>query len=87
MEIFIFKFPYIANYEIISVGLTVISFCFSFECRGVARRILPINSHPMNSLVRGEGSKYRQASFVQVHLAANTGVCAQFSFGSLQGSD
>jgi len=36
MEIFIFKFPYIANYEIISVGLTVISFCFSFECRGVS---------------------------------------------------
>lgn len=29
MEIFIFKFPYIANYEIISVGLTVISFCLS----------------------------------------------------------
>lgn len=27
MEIFIFKFPYIANYEIISVGLAVISFC------------------------------------------------------------
>lgn len=28
MEIFIFKFPYVANYEIISVGLAVISFCF-----------------------------------------------------------
>ena len=30
----------------------------------------------------GEGDKYRQASFVKVHLVWDTRVCPQFSFGS-----
>ena len=63
MEIFIFKFPYIANYEIISVGLAVVSFCLL--------DIVTLTYSKQSAPWTGSGGKrdnYRQTPFVQVHL-------------------